>query len=75
MTKGFFNLNPNEDIFFEDLDLCQRLDSYDWQVRGFMNMPLCAPCVDPNRIANRNAELIITCCIQPVAHGLPRNVY
>ena len=74
-TKSFFNLNPNEDIFFEDLDLCQSLDSYDWQGRGFTNMPLCVPCVDPNRIANRNAELIIACCILPVAHGLPPNVY
>ena len=75
MTKGYFNLNPNEDIFFEDSDLCQSLDSYDWQLRGFTNMPLCVPCVDPNRIANRNAELIIACCILPVAHGLPPNVY
>ena len=75
LTKGFFIPNLNKRVFLGNLDLCQSLGSYDWQLRGFTNMALCGPCVDPKRIANCNAELIIACCILPVAHGLPPSVY
>ena len=75
MTKCFFNLNPNKNVFFYNLDLCQSLGAYDWQLRGFTNLALGVPCVYPERTANRNAELTIACCILPVAHGLPPNVY